>query len=507
MKPNLFVAKQRKIGERRDRRMHAVPHGFSLIELLVATALTLIVVLAVAQAFAVLSETVSTNRAVFEMSSQLRGAAIRLERDLQGLTVPIRPWPTAGSGLGYFEYYEGPLHDDFYRVAASDSSLGDIDDILMFTAHSVDAFFTGRIDPDINNSVSEISARTAEIAWWTRLEGDRYVLRRRAFLICPDLNNDSGFLPDPNDEYFSSIYLDTSNVTGIDTIRARFQQKYDLSVRCALDTTGSSPRWRLAANSLADLTRRESRFAHVPHWEKSFISVTSTFSMPPFPFLLDTDVSKTAAITGPPVIPGKAFGSLKARYSRVFPYDGEDIIAANILSFDVKAFDPKAIVRTDATAVETLVPGDPGFNTTGAMFAGHGAFVDLSYVHHLTLTGISSVFSGTSHTHSQLRVNGLPPSDPDIPLATYDTWSFDYECDGVDQDGPLYPSLAWRQIVDQGVNGFDDNNADGVDDPGERETSPPYPVSLRGVQVRLRMIDPSTRQVRQATVVSDFTPE
>ena len=79
-----------------------------------------------------------------------------------------------------------------------------------------------------------------------------------------------------------------------------------------------------------------------------------------------------------------------------------------------------------------------------------------------------------------------------------------YEHDGIDQDG--------NGIIDQGTNGFDDVNANGVnangvDDVGERETSPPYPAALRGIQVRLRIIDRDSRQVRQMTVSSDFIPE
>ena len=40
----------------------------------------------------------------------------------------------------------------------------------------------------------------------------------------------------------------------------------------------------------------------------------------------------------------------------------------------------------------------------------------------------------------------------------------------------------------------------GVDDHLERETSPPYPVPLRGVQVTLRLSEPGTRQVRKAAL-------
>ena len=64
-----------------------------------------------------------------------------------------------------------------------------------------------------------------------------------------------------------------------------------------------------------------------------------------------------------------------------------------------------------------------------------------------------------------------------------------------------------NSIVDQGTNGIADTAANGVDDVVARETTPPYPVPLRGIQVRLRIMDRDTRQVRQMTVSSDFIPE
>jgi hypothetical protein len=36
---------------------------------------------------------------------------------------------------------------------------------------------------------------------------------------------------------------------------------------------------------------------------------------------------------------------------------------------------------------------------------------------------------------------------------------------------------------------------------------PPYPYPLRGVQIRIRMYEPGTRQMRQATVIGDFISE
>ena len=94
---------------------------------------------------------------------------------------------------------------------------------------------------------------------------------------------------------------------------------------------------------------------------------------------------------------------------------------------------------------------------------------------------------------------------------TYDTWSTHYDSNGLDEDG--------EAGVDQGSNDLDDevppraNGAvplwpkDGVvDDAGERETSPPYPSPLRGIEIRLRCYEPTSRQVRQVTIRHTFLP-
>jgi hypothetical protein len=69
----------------------------------------------------------------------------------------------------------------------------------------------------------------------------------------------------------------------------------------------------------------------------------------------------------------------------------------------------------------------------------------------------------------------------------------------VNQDGDTF--------TDESTNGIDDDNQNGVDDYGERETVPPYPQPLRGLQVKIRVYEPGTRQMRQATVTTDFLAE
>jgi hypothetical protein len=80
----------------------------------------------------------------------------------------------------------------------------------------------------------------------------------------------------------------------------------------------------------------------------------------------------------------------------------------------------------------------------------------------------------------------------------WDTWSTHYEGNGLDEDG-VYGA-------DQGADGFDNNGNGSVDEADEQETSPPYPYPLRGIEIRIRCYEPSSRQVRQVTVRHTFVP-
>ena len=64
-----------------------VPRGMTLIEVLIATALTLMIMLALAQGFKTTSQSISSGRARLTSSDQLRSISTLLRSDLQGLTV------------------------------------------------------------------------------------------------------------------------------------------------------------------------------------------------------------------------------------------------------------------------------------------------------------------------------------------------------------------------------------------------------------------------------------
>ena len=100
---------------------------------------------------------------------------------------------------------------------------------------------------------------------------------------------------------------------------------------------------------------------------------------------------------------------------------------------------------------------------------------------------------------SGMYVSGTSPtwvSGASLAYPTYDTWSMHYEFNGVDDD--------LDALIDEGTNGLDDNNDGLPDDIGEFETSPPYPVPLRGIEVRIRCYEPSSKQVRQTTIRHTF---
>lgn len=471
--------------------------GFTLVELLVSTVITLLIVYGLAQAFSEISGTISLSRASFEMSGSLRGVSLRLQQDLEGLTIPVRPWPSAASDLGYFEYYEGP-ESDYYPVTPAPSSVtraethvGDYDDILMFTARNRDFPFEGRIQTGYRGSVAPRST-VAEIIWWTSLNDldgngrwdprERFTLHRRVLLVLPELNN-NGNLP--------------SWAPGIAIAQfAQFINDNDLSVHLEATTVAGSPALKVVANTLSDLTHRANRFAHLPY---------NNYGQGGFPYLIDLQNGFA-----------NREGLLRTSYVLSGSRIGEDVVASQVVGFDVRAFDPYAVIYQDKTdAIDPLVPGDPGYVTAAAATApapvqlGSGAYVDLNYA-----GSALSLFSGPPDIRSGLSGSSSPAPPYFQPArATYDTWSTQYEQDGVNQDFGsavalnLFPPAFRDALIDEGTDGIDNNAFGGVDDPTERETAPPYAVPLRGIQIRIRIYDQDSRQVRQAEVVSDFTPE
>lgn len=134
--------------------------------------------------------------------------------------------------------------------------------------------------------------------------------------------------------------------------------------------------------------------------------------------------------------------------------EGEDVVLHNVIAFDVRVFDAESPIG----AVSNYVDLGAG-QATG-------------------------------------RMSGIVNPKSQITIPTYDTWSMHYEFNGLDEDNSLGP--------DQGTNGKDDDGDNSVDEMDELETSPPNDAPLRGIEVRIRCVEPGSRQIRQVTVRHSF---
>ncbi|MCA9222906.1 MAG: hypothetical protein KDA71_21450, partial [Planctomycetales bacterium] len=426
-------------------RRSSASAGMTIIELLIAVTMTLIVMFAVVRYYAKLNKGLNRSRSVIEMSGELRNVAHRLQADLDGLTASTLPWTQPGLGDGYLEYIEGAQRDKALANAASITA-----GTTMFGDRDDVLAFTAKSSGKpfrgrYNGAI--IESDMAEIVYFvsdsTQLDTEQLALYRRVLLIRPDLNT-AGKIQ-----------------VGPPAAVPAFFQLNDISVH--------SDGTNIIANSLADLTLRQNRSFH-------------KYPLPPPP---------------PP-------GSPIAKST--FPHDfdptnsptpipvghvdhGVDVALNRVVAFDVQVFDPLAPVRQGTTSA--LTPNDPGY--LSQTIIGRGAFVDLNYA-----GSVVSFFSGPPNAKSQ-----IPSATP-----TYSTWPMSYERDFVDQDGDA--------VADEGTDGFDNGGASGIaDDPGEYETAPPYPhpiagekyPGLRALKVTLRIAEPSSREVRQASVVASFVPE
>ena len=130
--------------------------AFTLIEMMVAMAVTLLLMAALGRGFAFIGETIRDSRAQVELTNELRDITNRLQTELASCTVSLQPCVTQEDPSGYFMYYEGPITDatsSLFLAETVDGSTqtahsryGDFDDYLAFTAVATgDNWFTGKV--------------------------------------------------------------------------------------------------------------------------------------------------------------------------------------------------------------------------------------------------------------------------------------------------------------------------------------------------------------------------
>lgn len=484
--------------------------GFTLVEMLVAMTATLVLMAAVAQAFAMVGTAFTNSRALLELDARMRTTAWTLREDLSRATASTLPLRTGAAADGYLEIIEGP-QTDASSTAGADVGPADCDDVLAFTvARGNESLAKLRYRPSFtpwaptSNSVRAVgenfSPASHEVVWFLRPQVDatgtavtnpaRFVLCRRGLRLrnyLQEMRVEPVYYPSQYN-YNSTLVPTSKNVSTFIPDNRRSTGSVTTAINAWWDSpqTGSSgagvginPVYSLRRtgtwlypNSLADLRRRESRVVH----NLTGTITTGTALDAAFPFVMQD----SGTFLAPAV-------SLRNVYADIA------VVMSDVLAFDVRVFDPTAPVAVAAGGTP-LVPGDPGFAAAGAAVAS-GGYVNLG--HGVTANpllvskGVDSWFGNTPDAKSRLNT-----ADP--TRRTYDTWSWQYENNGRNEDGDA--------LVDEGTNALDDDGDGSVDEADEQETSPPYPVPLRAIEIRLRCYEPTSRQVRQVTIRHAFMP-
>jgi type II secretory pathway pseudopilin PulG len=525
---------------RRSPHQPPLSGGYTLVEILVALALTLILMTAVVKVFGDVGPSISNARKALEQFDRLRTAAQQLNQDLNNTTARLdgragRP----EEALGYFELIEGsylflnpqiPVGNanlgnpptvsgnyPYYAIEPStvtgkyyyDYSVGERGDILMFTVRNAARPYVGRYNP-AGNSPSTVQSDVAEIAWYLR--GNR--LHRRVLLVVPG----------------------AAQALTAYTNKANYYNDNDISARL-VTANGKS---HIVPNSLADLVKRENRFGH-PTWTGNTskpqppglfpfdVRWWGTYSLPtlaectspswmanwqngttPAPTGTTIPSAKTAqppgevdmwnnspngAVSVASILPDQLLNNPKNSPNPDGQRISDDVVLTNVIGFDVKVWEPAA--------------------NNGA-----GGYIDL---------GSPVMVNGQTQQNGVISLtNFSPPQGPTVPrfnnygikesglagsgtagIATtacvYDTGCF-YENEGIyhlDQNGNIQVDTPGGEST----NGLDDDNDGIVDDKTEQLSTPPYPVPLRGIQIKIRCFEPDSRQIREVTIEHDFLPK
>lgn len=422
------------------KKQDFVRSGFTLVELLIATTITLLILLTMLRAFVVTSNEIKVGRNRIISAERVQKAADLIREDLSKLSVPLATKGAEVQEKGYFLYVDGPLRDQSTLLDVGlNSTVGDLDDVLMFTAVSKGRPFKGRFDNVI------IESQAAEIIYWTELVrdengngfadyGDQVRLYRRVLLVRPDLSAE-----EISDAMQSSLAGEIAPIKKGD-LAADYARNYyynnDVSISSISITDGRAADSELKfpdvfANSLASLSRLENRTCHFS-WDSNGVSSPRQ----PFPYVLyrsSSNPTKVASWTvlakagnnGSVVNAVPTFPALNQsplgidhnlardssdvppvnhrvpvtlhdlQYAVSFVYDEQGnrlrpqavpiegfSVLENTLAFDVKVFDPDVPVYTSPFSQTSIKPDNPGYiqainGAANFNFAGFGAFVDL----------------------------------------------------------------------------------------------------------------------------------
>ncbi|MDR0705233.1 MAG: hypothetical protein LBF88_09610 [Planctomycetaceae bacterium] len=345
------------------KKLQKISFGYTLIELLIAATLSLLLLLGVTKMFQHVGSVMNDTQKSLNMSANLNAAAMTLRSDLSKIDPALARKPNDmvnGNTVtddGYLEIIEGMnapynitnnngLHVPITQVAFSpdvsgiDRTVGDMDDILAFTAEAgADYKFRGLINGSMNES------SFAEIIWFVR----GTTLYRRVLLYDENNTNVNKETLDQNQESFYarndlSVYLDGT------TIKAREIQASSRRENRFAHSNGTFP------FPLYDNSNAAWYYLRMPTLEETVSP--SWIPGQPLPVRGSSVNMNEKAIPDPPVPywdfwenPNSLSGSdwhLDPQSGSIIDYvtvprhsrAGEDIVQKNVISFDVKVWNP-----------------------------------------------------------------------------------------------------------------------------------------------------------------------
>ena len=460
--------------------------GYTLLEILVAVTLMLMIMLGLTQLFSSVGTQVNNTQATLRLAGDLRSVKTRLESDLKMVTADLTKAPPMKTGLnqGYFCIIEGMgaaysnarLQAQDYvgieEIAYSedsrdndnyDNTVGDMDDILMFTAHApAGQPFRGLI----NGQVRESSM--AEIIWFCR--GN--TLYRRTLLIVPQ-----DTVIDPNQQNDVSVRAEGTSIVpnSLEDLALRQNRfghfgrpnDYPFNIhrnsavyymRMPTIQEMSLPDWNFfesftwniaqytnnnPVNPLLIHTGKNVFSDNLPDGNEPFID----FWEEPFPWKTDNSDYEIDQFTGNLVVRDQANWQGK-RYA-------EDVILTNVISFNIQVWDD--------VARRYVSLGDARWDSSNNRYAYPG-------------DGTPAGPLGQQGNYRLLGV-GRPDNNRFALPCVYDTWSTEYARDGY----PLPSGMPYPE-----------------------PHLPPYDVPLRGVKITIRAFDPLSKHIREMTVVHSF---
>ncbi|MDR0328385.1 MAG: hypothetical protein LBI05_08835 [Planctomycetaceae bacterium] len=319
--------------------MRSLSHpAYTLVELLIALALSLLLLLAVAEMFQRVGGMMNETRSGMSASAHLAETALLLRQDLARIpaTLATKPLRIANGDKpedsdGYLEIIEGPdtalTHPYVNENGNHDQTVGDVDDIIAFTAIDRNLKFRGLVQNDEGKlRIDERNA--AEIVWFVR--GN--TLYRRIRLLADDEHDSGNTLKEVARRENRVIHKFHPPQTGKAAFIASSPVNqypyplYDLDPACK--------GWRYLRMPIMEEIQSVGWHTGEPsrQWKTIPINITGLNEHP--------DMWENPQFISANFIDRKS-GALKQYVDTPRnPRAGEDVMLTNVLSFDVKVWDP-----------------------------------------------------------------------------------------------------------------------------------------------------------------------